>query len=236
MFNKKTILLVEDEPHLAFNISFNLKKEGYEVIHIDNGQEAVDAFDNRGPFCLVILDIMLPKLDGFEVTRQIRNRDKRIGILILTARASEQDLVHGFEMGADDYLTKPFKLAELISRVHRMAERAEFISAHETGGPSILECGAIRLDLDSLMLKSATGDFHLTLLEAKVLAEFLNNPDTILSREHLLKAAWGIHRSIETRTVDNFILRLRKYIEPEPSKPKYIQSIRGRGYLFQTGA
>lgn len=233
---KRKILLVEDEPNLAFNLIFNLQQEGYEVVSAANGKVALELYASHGPFDLILLDVMLPEINGFEVARRIRKDDQITGILMLTAKSGEEDRIQGFKAGVDDYLIKPFSLAELILRIKRMIERAHFYetsAADEGGGDeheSILQADGIELNLDSLHLKTHIGQFDLTVLEANVLREFLLNPDKTLSRQQLLAKVWGIKAHVETRTVDNFIMRLRKYIEDDPSNPKNLVSVRGRGY------
>ena len=229
--SKKKILLVEDEPHLAFNIEFNLQTEGYHVVPAANGQIALDKYYSSGPFDLVILDIMIPEVNGIKVAQEIRKNDKTTGILMLTAMAGEEDIITGLETGADDYMTKPFHLNELILRVNRMAERSQLFG-HQHGEKSLISNGSVQLDLDSLKLQTSTGLHQLTVLEAKVMAEFLQNPGKIMTREYLLVKVWGINGNVETRTVDNFIMRLRKFVEKNPSKPQFLQSVRGRGYRF----
>lgn len=229
---QKRILLIEDEPNLAFNIEFNLQSEGYEVVLASDGKEALEKFRNEGPFALIILDIMLPEINGFEVASIIRKEDSVTQILMLTARASESDVIQGLETGADDYMTKPFSFKELLLRIRRMADRSDLFSPGTKPKDAKLQFGDITWDMDSLELAGREGAQVLTVLEAKVLNEFVLNPETILSRKHLLSKVWGVNGNVETRTVDNFIMRLRKYIEENPSKPEYLKSIRGRGYKF----
>jgi DNA-binding response OmpR family regulator len=228
----KHILLVEDEPHLAFNMELNLQAEGYEVTLARDGLEALKLYDDKGPFSLIILDVMMPGLNGFEVASRIRNQDKATGILMLTARAAETDILEGLERGADDYMTKPFNLQELLLRVKRMAARSEMLKQTTPGKVEYLCFDSARWNPTTLELVSEQGNFLLTSLEAKVLTEFLNHPLEILSRKHLLTQVWGLNGNVETRTVDNFVMRLRKFLEKDPSKPKILQSIRGRGYKF----
>jgi DNA-binding response OmpR family regulator len=234
---KKKILVVEDEPNLAFNLQLNLKAEGYDVVLATDGQAALDRFADAGPFDLIILDVMLPELSGIEVARTIRGRDDQTHILMLTALGKEDDRLRGFEAGVDDYITKPFHLKELLMRVKRMVQRAQYFHTPEAHNPAspILKFGPFELNTELLQLKSPTGGFTLTAMEADVLKEFMQNPKRVLSREHLLDAVWGMKGDIETRTVDNFIVRLRRYLEPDPSDPKYLLSVRGRGYRLVDG-
>ena len=233
--SKKKILLVEDEPHLAFNMEFNLKEEGYDVIAAINGREALDKYHKHKPFDLILLDVMLPELSGFEVARSIRETDRTTGVLMLTARAAEEDVIKGLECGADDYITKPFSLKELLARIKRMAARSELLSDSKEARPAQLAYGGLTLDTESLELTCPQGSHSLTVLEAKVLEEFMVNPNRVLTRKHLLNKVWGVNGNVETRTVDNFVMRIRKYIESNPSNPTYLKSVRGRGYRFSDG-
>jgi len=228
---KKKILLVEDEPHIAFSLQFNLQAEGYDVVPALNGRVALEKFKSEGPFDLIILDVMLPELDGFAVARGIRKEDDQTGILMLTARAAEEDRIKGLETGVDDYITKPFLLKELLLRVRRMAQRAGYLAeVAEMAHSHIFKHGPFELDVESLNLKGPHGEHALTKIEADMLREFFCHPNRVLSREQLLEKVWGIKADIETRTVDNFIVRLRRYLEADPSKPELLVSVRGRGY------
>ncbi len=228
----KHILLVEDEPHLAFNMELNLQTEGFQVTVAKDGREAMEKYENAGPFALIILDVMLPEMNGFEIAGKIRENDRTTGILMLTARASEADILQGLEQGVDDYMTKPFSLQELILRVKRMAARSELFSPLRSGPMSWLKFADLSWNPVTFQLKGPLVDVVLTALEAKVLTEFLDHPQEVLSRKHLLTRVWGLQGNVETRTVDNFIMRLRKHLEKDPSHPLLLQSVRGRGYKF----
>lgn len=228
----KHILLVEDEPHLAFNMELNLQAEGYKVTVAQDGQQAMNLYQEAGPFSLIILDVMLPELNGFEILSKIRETDRATGILMLTARAAETDIIQGLERGADDYMTKPFSLQELLLRVKRMAARSEMLDPARILSKQRLRLGDVLWNPETFELEGPSGKILLTSLEAKVLTEFLEHPNEVLSRKHLLTKVWGVHGNVETRTVDNFIMRLRKYLEHDPSRPTLLQSIRGRGYKF----
>jgi DNA-binding response OmpR family regulator len=229
--SKKRILLVEDEPNLAFNLEFNLKAESFEVLHASDGHMAIEAYSHHGPFDLIVLDVMLPEVSGFEVAKFIRTRDDQTQILMLTALGQEEDRLRGFEAGVDDYITKPFNLKEFLLRVRRMIRRSQYF-LRESHHPCVLRVGPFELDTELLQLTSPTGRHTLTALETDILKEFMSHPNRVLSREHLLETVWGMRGDIETRTVDNFIVRLRRYIEVNPSDPQYLKSIRGRGYRF----
>ena len=232
----KKILLVEDEPHLAFSLQFNLQAEGFEVVPAANGRVALEKYRSDGPFDLIILDVMIPEIDGFEVAREIRKSDDQTGILMLTARAAEEDRIKGLETGVDDYITKPFHLKELLLRVKRMARRAGYLAPEtsEAVDAYIFKHGPFTLDVESLHLTGPQGNHPLTKIEADMLREFIRHPQRVLSREHLLEKVWGIKADIETRTVDNFIVRLRRYLEADPTNPEILVSVRGRGYRLNT--
>lgn len=236
--SKPKIMVVEDEPHLAFNLELNLKSEGFQVIIANDGPSALNLFQSAGPFDLIVLDVMLPELSGFEVATHIRLKDDQTQILMLTAMGREEDRIKGFEVGVDDYITKPFHLKEFLLRVKRMVRRSgffvkDFPEATALSKPSLkatLDFGPFTLDTDTLELDTPIKKFSLTALEADVLKEFFLNPDRVLSRSHLLQKVWGIKGDVETRTVDNFIVRLRRYLEVDPTNPTYLVSVRGRGY------
>jgi len=230
MTKRPKILLVEDEQHISFMLQYNLQAEGYEIVAAMNGKTALNLYQSEKPFDAIILDVNLPEVDGFQILEQIRLEDTRTGILMLTARASDQDRLVGLTGGADDYLTKPFNLLELMARVSRMIERSKLFKEQKTETKQD-KFSRWSLDHDSLILKVSGQDVaHLTVLEADLLKEFLSHKDKVLSREHLLREVWGLSGDIESRTVDNFILRLRKILEVDPSNPKYLISVRGRGY------
>jgi DNA-binding response OmpR family regulator len=229
----RRILLVEDEAHLAFNLEFNLTAEGYDVVVAMDGKQAMEAYRQKGPFTLILLDVMLPAMNGFEVAEAIRAEDQRTQILMLTARAAETDVIQGLETGVDDYLTKPFSFKELLLRINRMAARSKLFTKNDAARQDMVQTfGDMKWHPHRLELTSPHATAVLTALEAKVLQEFLNHPDTVLSRKHLLNQVWGVTGNVETRTVDNFIMRLRRYLEDNPAKPRYLKSVRGRGYKF----
>jgi len=227
------ILLIEDEKHISFMLEYNLKAEGYETITAMSGLIGLSIYQEQKPFDAIILDVNLPELDGFEILKQIRSEDTRTGILMLTARASDSDRLQGLKGGADDYLTKPFNLNELIARVARMIERAKLLRV-EIDKNSQLTFDRWIFNHSRLTLESLDGvKYNLTALEADLLRELYNHKNKILSREQLLKKVWGMKGEIESRTVDNFIMRLRKMLEKNPSQPEHLVSIRGRGYMLK---
>lgn len=224
------ILLVEDELNLARPLQFNLEQEGYEVRSTPSGKEALALYD-REPFDLIILDLMLEEMDGFEVARQIRQRDQRLPIIMLTARSTAEDRIHGLELGADDYVIKPFHLRELLLRVERMIERTTWFTDKEHPSQTVVIAG-YRVDLEKLSGDGPRGRLQLTALEADLLKALTSQPNRVLSRGVLLEKVWGYHSEVETRTVDNFIVRLRKYFEEEPDRPRHFISLRGKGYMY----
>lgn len=224
------ILLVEDEVNIVRPLQFNLEQEGYEVHSTPSGKEALALYEN-GRFDLIILDLMLEEMDGFEVARQIRQRDPRLPILMLTARSAAEDRIHGLEIGADDYITKPFHLRELLLRVERMIERTTWFAGAEPPSRSVT-IGGCRVDLDRLSGEGPRGPLQLTALEADLLKTLTSHPNRVFSRGELLEKVWGYDSSVETRTVDNFIVRLRKHFEEEPDQPRHFISLRGKGYMY----
>lgn len=229
------ILLVEDEAHLRFSLKFNLEAEGYEVIEATNGLEALELYGKSQPFAAIVLDVQMPELDGFEVAARIRSQDDTTQILMLTARAADEDRVTGFKAGVDDYITKPFHLEELILRIRRMAERAEIIDKSkrtEELPRTTLTLGPLSLCLEELKLRCHGHEAELTSLETDCLAEFLKFPGEVLTRDYLLDKVWAIKGLQETRTVDAFIVRLRKKLDEISCDEVEIASVRGRGYCL----
>ncbi|NLV30830.1 MAG: response regulator transcription factor [Acidobacteria bacterium] len=224
------ILLVEDEVHIARPLEFNLEQEGYEVSATGSGREALARYERR-PFDLIILDIMLEDLDGFEVARRIRQSDPKVPVIMLTARAAPEDRVRGLELRADDYVVKPFHLRELLLRVRRMLERAAWYDGE--GGTALkTTVGDWPVDLEELRGEGPRGGVQLTALEARLLRTLISAPNRVFSRRELLEKVWDYHSGVETRTVDNFIVRLRKHFEEEPEQPRHFVSLRGRGYKY----
>lgn len=227
--NRTHILLVEDEPNIARGILFNLEEEGYAVTHVLTGEDALEQLQaNR--FDLVVLDVMLPGMDGLEVCRKLRKNDDRLPVLMLTARSEERDRINGLSHGADDYLTKPFSLDEFLLRVKGMLRRSEWYQRpEETEGFSF---GANQVNLKTHRANATQGEFTLTDLELRILGAFFRNEGKVVSRAELLRSAWGMAPDAETRTLDNFIVRLRRYFEPDPANPIHFLTVRGRGYRF----
>ncbi len=226
---KPHILLVEDEIHLARGICFNLEQDEYRVSHVESGEEALERMQ-YDRFALIILDIMLPGIDGFEVCEKIRAMDTRVPILILTARSSEGDRITGLEKGADDYLVKPFNLSEFLLRVRGMLRRSAWYRPEPV--EEAYRFGDNEVFLLSYRARTAQGEIDLTDLEVKMLALFFQKEGETVTRKTLLERVWGYSLDTETRTLDNFIVRLRKYFEPDPANPVYFQTVRGVGYRF----
>ncbi|MBI9104393.1 MAG: response regulator transcription factor [Spirochaetales bacterium] len=227
---KSRILLVEDEESLALGLEYNLKEEGYEVIRTDNGRGALERiFDET--FDLVILDIMLPYLNGFEVAEKIRKKHPTLPILMLTALTGAADRIRGLQTGADDYLTKPFHLEELLLRVAGMLKRKMWYRELLTKEPEY-SFGSNFINFNELRCTSGRKAFRITPLEASLLKYLIDNRDRIISREEFLDNVWNINSDTETRTVDNFIMRFRKYFEKDPCHPVFFRNVRGAGYIF----
>jgi len=224
------ILLVEDEETLAIGLEYNLSDEGYIVDWAKDGKQALNLF-NATEYDLIILDIMLPYYNGFEIAEQVRAKYPQMPILMLTARTSAEDKVRGLELGADDYLTKPFHLQELLLRIKGMLKRKMWYKSSSESQP-VYRFGKNEINFENLHCKNGAKNFMLTQREAMVLKYLLENKGKIVSRKELLENVWHISSEIETRTVDNFISRLRKYFEEDPNTPVYFKSIRSVGYSF----
>ncbi len=224
------ILLVEDEDTLAIGLEYNLSEEGYIVKWVTDGKQALKSIDTQ-EFDIVILDIMLPYIDGFKVAEKIREKFPQMPILMLTAKSGVKDRIKGLEIGADDYLTKPFHLQELLLRIQVMLKRKSWYKFVTSSRP-IYRFGQNEINFENLSCRANNKKIQLTTHEAMLLKYLIDNKGKIVSRKELLEKVWGINSDIETRTVDNFIVRLRKYFEPNPAKPIYIKSIRGAGYIF----
>jgi two-component system alkaline phosphatase synthesis response regulator PhoP len=230
-FEKYRVLLVEDEENLAIGLKYNLTEEGYIVELAKDGREALKLFETK-KIDLIILDIMIPYIDGFEIARRVRKKDPQMPILMLTARTTREDKVKGLELGADDYITKPFHLDELLLRLKRMLKRKTWYKVVTADKP-IVSFGMNKINFENLGCSNAKNDFKLTPQEAMVMKYLIENKGKIVSRKELLENVWHMNPDIETRTVDNFIARLRKYFEVDPSKPVYIKSVRSAGYMFE---
>lgn len=230
--NKK-ILVVDDEKPISDIIKFNLEKEGYEIETAFDGEEALKKVYQFQPD-LVLLDVMLPKLDGFQVCRRIRE-SFNMPIIMLTAKEEEVDKVLGFELGADDYITKPFGMRELIARVKANIRRLSLVDADSTNGANTIYAGKLTIDLDRYEVMKEDKVIELTLREFELLKFLATQANQIFTREQLLKDVWGYEYFGDIRTVDVTVRRLREKVEDDSSEPTYILTKRGVGYYFKRG-
>jgi DNA-binding response OmpR family regulator len=237
------ILVVEDEAHLAEGLRFNLEAEGHSVVVTGKGEDALSLLlGENSDFEALVLDVMLPGKDGFTVARELREAQNYIPLLMLTARSRSEDVLKGFEAGADDYLAKPFNLAILLARVESLLRRRNWMqnsSQHpqpsvvaESEAPEIFQFDGKLFDFQRLQLHSGDQVFQLTLMESELLRYLIRNSGRPVSRKAILHDVWNLHEDTDTRAIDNFIVRLRRYIEPEPAKPRYLVTVRGLGYQF----
>jgi DNA-binding response OmpR family regulator len=234
------ILVVEDELHLADGLRFNLEADEHEVDLTDTGEDALRTLaENPGRYDLIVLDVMLPGIDGFKVTEELRGRGQYVPVLILTARGRSEDVLAGFGAGADDYLTKPFELPIFLSRVRGLLRRHEWFrldaAKKPQGEPGSRNEFAFRdrvIDFERLEVRVGEKRMPLTLMEASLLRYFVENEGKPVARKTILDRVWNVHEDTDTRAIDNFIVRLRRYIEDEPARPKHLQTVRGVGYRF----
>jgi DNA-binding response OmpR family regulator len=237
--SRPRILVVEDEASLARGIAFNLKLEGYEVDCIADGREASDLLclpsaRSRGGHDLILLDVMLPKVDGFSVARAARQSGNRTPILMLTAKGLPEDVVEGLEAGADDYLPKPFDLTVLLARVKSLLRRRDWTKAPSApGGETTASIGPNQVDFANFEIRRGETLIRLTLLEAGLLRLLHERRGTVVTKAEILEKVWNLHPETETRAVDNFVVRLRKYLEVDPSDPKLLLTVRGAGYRLE---
>lgn len=224
------ILIVEDEQHLADGLRFNLEAEGYEAVIAGDGDTALELLI-AGKFDAVVLDVMLPTIDGFEVARNMRERADYTPVLMLTARGHAEDVLNGFEAGADDYLPKPFELEIFLARLNGLLRRRQWLET-EAKTPGVVTVNGRTIDLENLELRNGSELVHLTLMEAKLLSYLIENEGRAVSRKVILEEVWHLQEDTDTRAIDNFIVRLRKLLEDEPDNPKIVQTVRGVGYKF----
>jgi DNA-binding response OmpR family regulator len=246
------ILIVEDETHLAEGLRFNLEAEGHSVRISGKGEEALDLLlKDDSDFEALVLDVMLPGKDGFTVARELREAKNYIPLLMLTARGRPEDVLKGFESGADDYLPKPFNLAILLARLESLLRRKNWHQSSEPApattrapqngntAPSTAPAGADKFtfdgktfDFQALQLKVGKQTVQLTLMEAELLRYLIRSTGKPVSRKAILQDVWNLHEDTDTRAIDNFIVRLRRYIERDPTKPRHLLTVRGLGYQF----
>ncbi|HEY0049287.1 MAG TPA: response regulator transcription factor [Pyrinomonadaceae bacterium] len=231
------ILIVEDERHLAEGLRFNLEAENFAVETALDGAEALRLLiEENKQFDAIVLDVMLPEVDGFTVAQTLRKKEIFIPILMLTARNRPEDVLRGFEAGADDYLPKPFELKIFLARLHGLLRRREWFRKAEKSTSSAVNGNFVingkTIDFESLELQSGAETIHLTLMEVKLLRYLIENAGKPVSRKTILEEVWDLREDTDTRAIDNFIVRLRRYLEDEPEKPKILQTVRGIGYKF----
>jgi DNA-binding response OmpR family regulator len=229
------VLIVEDEQHLAEGLRFNLEAEGYEAVVVDTGELALDRLrDPAGQVDLVVLDVMLPGADGFAVVTELRAARNFVPVLMLTARGRPEDVLRGFAAGADDYLPKPTELAILLARIGGLLRRSSWSRRPPSDEPRAepYSFSGRTIDFDRLELTVGERVLQLTLMEANLLRFLIEHEGKAVSRKAMLEQVWGLREDTDTRAIDNFIVRLRRYIEPEPSRPKHLLTVRGVGYRF----
>jgi two-component system, OmpR family, alkaline phosphatase synthesis response regulator PhoP len=238
MDNKK-ILVIEDEKHIAEGIKLNLTLKGYKAQIAFDGNQGIELFKSWRP-ALIILDIMLPGIDGLSVLQNIRLDDERVPIMILSAKSDTKDKIKGLKFGVDDYMAKPFDLEEFLLRIERLMARSSWtddqdvIDSQATSpAPGFYQFGKNKIDFEQATAHCKKGEIRLTEQEIKLLKLFIQNRGKPLSRSRLLEVGWGYTSDSQTRTVDNFIVRFRKYFEENPRNPVYFQSLRSVGYIFK---
>ncbi len=222
------ILIVEDEKHIADGLKFNLEAEGFEVVAVETGEDGLAVSDES--WDAVILDVMLPGISGFDVARQFRDRGKFTPILMLTALGRPEDVIQGFEAGADDYLPKPFDLDVFLARLKALLRRSNW-QRERLSGETIAINGRT-IDLSNLELRTPDETIRLTLMESNLLRFLITNEGRAVSRKEILEEVWGLQEDTDTRAIDNFIVRLRRYLEDEPNNPQFLRTVRGVGYRF----
>jgi len=240
------VLVVEDEAHLAQGLRFNLEAEGYAAEVVGDGEAATDRLlEKKEGFDAVVLDIMLPGKDGFSVVSELRAARNYVPVLMLTARGRPEDVLKGFASGADDYLAKPFDLSILLARLQGLLRRSRWMRGEQAAEPTeartdangigdfgTFSFGGKTIDFGALELRSGESTIHLTLMESELLRHLVRNDGKIVSRKQILEEVWGLHEDTDTRAIDNFVVRLRRYIEDDPGKPRHLLTVRGVGYRF----
>ena len=247
------VLIVEDEAHIAQGLRFNLEAEGHSVEVAGDGESAIELLlghkengkkengkrgagkqerNRREEFDAVVLDVMLPGKDGFAVATELRAAKNFVPVLMLTARGRPEDVLKGFASGADDYLPKPFELPILLARLQGLLRRREWMGVSQAPAADAFSFDGRTLDFGKLELRLNRNTIQLTLMEAELLRHLVRNSGQIVSRKAILEEVWGLHEDTDTRAIDNFIVRLRRYIEDDPAKPKHPLTVRGVGYRF----
>ncbi len=231
------ILVVEDEVHLAEGLRFNLEAEGHSVDTTEKGEDALQRLlTAREKFDLIVLDVMLPGKNGFSVAQELRQARNYVPVLMLTARGRPEDVLRGFESGADDYLPKPFELSILLARITSLLRRTQWMRGPATR-PQPAESDTYSfdgrvVDFENLELRTGKKTYRLTVMETELLRYLIGNAGHPVSRQAILAEVWNLREDTDTRAIDNFIVRLRRYIEPEPARPRYLLTVRGVGYKF----
>jgi DNA-binding response OmpR family regulator len=243
------VLVVEDEAHLAQGLRFNLEAEGYSAEIVGDGEAATDRLlGKKESFDAIVLDIMLPGKDGFSVVSELRAARNYVPVLMLTARGRPEDVLKGFAAGADDYLPKPFDLSILLARLQGLLRRSQWMHAGQPAGNkdatevasdsrSVSDFGTFSfggktIDFGTLELRTADNVIRLTLMESELLRHLVRNDGRVVSRKQILEEVWGLHEDTDTRAIDNFMVRLRRYIEDDPAQPRHLLTVRGVGYRF----
>ncbi len=242
------VLVVEDEAHLAQGLRFNLEAEGYAAEVVGDGEAATDRLlGKKENFDAVVLDIMLPGKDGFSVVSELRAARNYVPVLMLTARGRPEDVLKGFASGADDYLPKPFDLSILLARLQGLLRRSQWMRGQVESklrrGDSPADAAGVddfgifsfagkTIDFGALELRSGDSTIHLTLMESELLRHLVRNDGRIVSRKQILEEVWGLHEDTDTRAIDNFVVRLRRYLEDDPGHPRHLLTVRGVGYRF----
>jgi DNA-binding response OmpR family regulator len=242
-----SVLIVEDESHLAKGLQYNLEAEGHTVRVVGDGESALALLlgnhqIKRENFDAVVLDVMLPGKDGFSVASELREAKHYVPVLMLTARGRPEDVLKGFASGADDYLPKPFELPILLARLQGLLRRHDWmlqqkqpaVASPQPSAPEyeVFSFNGRTIDFGQLELRVNGNTIHLTLMEAEFLRHLIRNAGSIVSRKSILEEVWGLHEDTDTRAIDNFVVRLRRYIEDDPSKPAHLVTVRGVGYRF----
>ncbi len=239
------VLVVEDESHIADGLAYNLEAEGHSVQIVADGEAALDRLlAKREKFDAVVLDVMLPGKNGFEVASELRAARNFVPVLMLTARGRPEDVLKGFASGADDYLPKPFELAILLARLKGLLRRSEWHASRDAAvnGATLNEpasqVGEVfqfrgkSIDFSTLEFSTSRGKIQLTLMEADLLRHLIRSNGRVVSRKSILEEVWGLKEDTDTRAIDNFVVRLRRYIEDDPAKPRHLLTVRGVGYRF----
>jgi len=231
------VLVVDDEQHIAEGVRFNLQADGHDVVVAETGEQALDLLlRDRSPFDVIVLDVMLPGKDGFAVASELRTAGQYVPILMLTARGREEDVLRGFESGADDYLPKPFELGILLARVGGLLRRRRWNEQDASIAADTNDTYTFAgrtLDFSAMEIRARGQTHRLTQMECDLLRYLVSRPGQAISRRTLLEEVWGLHESTDTRAIDNFVVRLRKYLEDRPASPQYLLTVRGVGYKFQ---